>query len=499
MSYELRVLLVFVVSALCACAGGQKTSITLLQLNDVYEITPLNAGKSGGLARVATMLKRLEVENPHTYGVFAGDLLSPSAMGSSRLNGEPLAGKQMIALFNHIGWDYITFGNHEFDIGREALLKRLAESRSVFFSSNVLDAKTGKPFANSQTTVLFEVDGIKLGLVGITLPELKKPFVQIEPPLQAAEKAIAELKSRQADLIVLVTHQDLRSDIQFAEKLDGIDLIVGGHEHENMHLFRGKHLVPIAKADANAKSVFVHRISIDKESGNKKIDSELVFLDENIPLDGETVSEVKKWQERVFDLFRQQGFEPERVICHIHEPLDGQEASVRSRPTALTDLIAKAYLNAYPEADVSLYNSGSIRIDDILQPGAITEYDIIKTLPFSDELRLVQMPGRLLKKALDEGLTLQGKGSFLHYANIGRVDGQWQVVGKPLDLKADYKVAIAGFLIEKGDIGLKFLTRDHSPEIKLLSDEKKNTQKLLIKELSLIDGTEDRCQRIEDR
>ena len=64
------------------------TKITLLQMNDVYEITPVNNGKLGGLARVATLRKQLLKENPNTYTLLAGDLFSPSALGTAKVNGE---------------------------------------------------------------------------------------------------------------------------------------------------------------------------------------------------------------------------------------------------------------------------------------------------------------------------------------------------------------------------------------------------------------------------
>lgn len=477
-----NILLICFALILSACSSP-KTSITLLQLNDVYEISPLNGGKTGGVARIATLLQQLRKANPNTYGILAGDLLSPSAIGTSIQNGEPLAGKQMIALFNHLKWDYATFGNHEFDIGKTALLKRLAESDTVFFSSNVLDSETGKPLLNSQKTVVFEVDGVKVGLIGVTLSELKQKFIQISDPLIATQQAIQKLKQQQVELIILVTHQDLESDIQFAEKLDDVDLIIGGHEHENIYLRRGKNLVPIAKADANAKSAFIHQISVDKHNGSKQIESKLLFLDETIALDTETEKLVQQWQQQAFNLFKAQGFEPERIIAQIKEPLDGQEASIRNKTTALTDLIANAYLHAYPEADVSLYNGGSIRIDDILPAGAITEYDVIKILPFSGELQLVKMSGEILQKALKAGLNLKGHGGFLHYANIGFDKGQWQVAGKAIELTKDYKVVTVGFLLEKGDAGLEFLKFSETPSIKRLTDVKIDTRKALINEI----------------
>ncbi len=482
-----RLLLITLLLSLSACSTSpQKTTFTLLQLNDVYEISPLNAGKTGGLARVATLQKQLKAANEHTYSVLAGDLLSPSAIGTSIYNGEPLAGKQMIDVFNHIHWDYATFGNHEFDIGKKALLQRLAEAKTVFFSSNVLDSDTKKPLAHSQETVILNVDGVKVGLIGITLPELKPNFVTISDPLAAAQKAIQQLKP-QVDLIVLVTHQDVKDDIAFAEKLQNVDLIIGGHEHENMYLFRGAKLVPITKADANAKSAFIHNISIDKQSGVKSIESKLVFLDESMPLDAETDALVQQWQKQAFDLFRKQGFDPEHVICHTKEALDGLEASVRNKTTALTDLIAKAFLHAYPEADLSLYNGGSIRIDDIIPASAITEYDVIKIMPFGGKLNLVQLSGELVEKALNANQQNQGKGSFLHFANVSRVNGQWLIKQQPIEAKKSYKVAITDFLVEKGDKGLEFLTFNNNSTIKRLDGQPIDVRKALIQELLLLD------------
>lgn len=54
---------------------------TFLQMNDVYELKPLGGGKKGGLARVATIRKLLLQENPNTFTVMCGDVVSPSALG----------------------------------------------------------------------------------------------------------------------------------------------------------------------------------------------------------------------------------------------------------------------------------------------------------------------------------------------------------------------------------------------------------------------------------
>jgi 2',3'-cyclic-nucleotide 2'-phosphodiesterase (5'-nucleotidase family) len=71
---------------------------------------------------------------------------------------------------------------------------------------------------------------------------------------------------------------------------------------------------------------------------------------------------------------------------------------------------------AAPSADVSLFNSGSIRVDDVLQL-PVTQYDIIRALPFGGGIREVDMKGSLLKKILDAGRKTGVTGAFYSIPN----------------------------------------------------------------------------------
>ncbi|HEU5196327.1 MAG TPA: bifunctional metallophosphatase/5'-nucleotidase, partial [Methylomirabilota bacterium] len=81
-----RLVLALVV-LLAACAApprpvglaAPEVRITLLQLNDLYVLEPVDEGRRGGLARLATLVKRIRGENPATLLTLAGDLISPSA------------------------------------------------------------------------------------------------------------------------------------------------------------------------------------------------------------------------------------------------------------------------------------------------------------------------------------------------------------------------------------------------------------------------------------
>ena len=122
--------------------------ITLLQINDVYTLEPVDEGRRGGMARLATLVKRIRRENPATVVVLGGDTLSPSVASTL------LQGRHMIAGFNALGLDLATFGNHEFDFGPTVLAERMRESKFVWLSANVLERGTGRPFGGAQREVM---------------------------------------------------------------------------------------------------------------------------------------------------------------------------------------------------------------------------------------------------------------------------------------------------------------------------------------------------------
>ena len=105
--------ILFFLSALvilsCSSDDG-KISFTLLQLNDVYEISSIQCGKFGGMARVETIHKKLLKENKNTMLVMAGDFLNHSLLGGMKLNGEKIRGKQMIEVMNAMNFDMVAFG-----------------------------------------------------------------------------------------------------------------------------------------------------------------------------------------------------------------------------------------------------------------------------------------------------------------------------------------------------------------------------------------------------
>jgi 5'-nucleotidase len=258
------------------------------------------------------------------------------------------------------------------------------------------------------------------------------------------------------DVLVAVTHQALADDQRLIEEVPGIDLVVGGHEHENLYQRRGPALVPLVKADANARTAWVLRLAYDTTHRRLSIAPELVPLDAGIGSDPVVEGEVNRWLARGFQGFRAQGFDPDRVVARTTVELDGREASVRTRPTTLTALIAQAIRAEDKAADLALYNSGGIRLDDVLPAGDLTQYDIIRVLPFGNRVVSLLVRGDILRRVLAEGERLRGSGGFLQWSGVSREGDVWLVNGRPLEAGRTYRVATIDFLAAGREQGLEF-------------------------------------------
>jgi 2',3'-cyclic-nucleotide 2'-phosphodiesterase (5'-nucleotidase family) len=458
-----------------------KIDITIVQINDVYEIAPLDQGKVGGMARVATIKKEQQVLNPNTYMVIAGDFLSPSVYNSLKYEGKRILGRQMVEVMNRAGVDLAVFGNHEFDIPEADLQSRINESDFKWISSNTFNKKGNDivPFVKQtgagagafpETYILTtkDADGTtaRIGFIGLTLPFNKMPYVTYTDVFATAQKYYDQLKDS-CDAVIAITHQALDDDIKLARQIPGLTLIIGGHEHERHYAKIGN--VVITKADANAKSAYIIKLNINTKSHNLKLKTDIIEINENTAPETATDMVVKKWTDIANKSYASLGFDATKVCLQTGDPLDGREAYIRTNQTNFTKLIVAAMEKASPKADVAFINSGSIRVDDILQM-PVTQYDVIRSLPFGGSIREVDIRGALLTKILDSGRINVGNGGFLQYSPAISTDtktGAWLFKNNLIDAGKVYKIAITDFLLTGGEANMGFLTRDNKDIIKL--------------------------------
>ncbi|OWY24433.1 bifunctional metallophosphatase/5'-nucleotidase [Sphingobacteriales bacterium UPWRP_1] len=485
---QLYLLLFIIVLGLPACKQGktvQKTKddgiieVVFLQMNDVYEVTPLEGGKTAGLARVATVRKNLLQTNPNTFTVLAGDFLSPSLLATVKYEGTRIKGRQMVDVLNTLGLDIVTFGNHEFDIKEDELQSRLNESKFKWVSANVRHKMADQivPFSKridgkeefvpeTLTLDVKDADGTtaKIGMFGVTVPYTKTDYVEYADAFRTAGKAVTDL-SANSDAIVALTHLDVDDDKKLVAQYPKINLLMGGHDHDHMYHKVGESIV--AKADANAKTVYIHRVIINKNTKKVNIISNLMPINDQIPNDSLTNAVAQKWLSVATNSFSQMGFNVNEVITHIDPafPWDGRESTVRHRQCNMGQIIAKSMSAAYPTSDCALLNSGSIRVDDQLG-GDITQFDILRTLPFGGYIVEVEMNGSLLEKILQAGLKNITKGGYLQWDRIQyrQADNRFLVQDKEIDPNRVYHVVLPDFLLTGVETNLDFLKPDN-PEI----------------------------------
>ena len=220
------------------------TIITILHTNDTHsQIDPLpandaNAGK-GGVARRATLVKRVRKENPNTLLVDAGDVLQ----GTPYFNF--YKGEVEYKAMSAIGYDVGTLGNHEFDNGVEALAAALKFANFDIVSANY-DVKGTVLEQRVKRFVVKTVGGIRVGLFGLGVspvalitPDNFKGVTYIDPVVAARDVVNKLREEERCALVVCMSHLGYNADAKsgdsfVASQVDGIDFIASGHTHTFM-------------------------------------------------------------------------------------------------------------------------------------------------------------------------------------------------------------------------------------------------------------------------
>ena len=394
--------------SLAACMGGAPPPIPLnpvrfLLVNDVYAADTIGDGR-GGLARVATVRNRLAAQGPVVF-VLAGDVLSPSMLTKY------YAGRQMVEAFNAAKLNYATFGNHEFDLELDTLVARIKESKFKWISSNcTLADGAAIPMVLPWDTL--RVSGHKVGLFGLTLQGNYPRTIRCANPDSAAQRAVETLTTEGADLIVGITHQSVRADRDLLAREPRIDLLLGGHEHEaHDSTVSGRHVV---KADANGVSAQFVTLWGGKASWRQA--AALVPINQALPPDTAVARVVAEWND---SLKKRLG--PERIVGATTMPIDPSTGLSRKRESVVGDLVSDA-MRSCTGADVALLNSGTLRLDHVIQPGPISNHQLEAIFPFADQTRVVTFPmaGAGLRRLLEHSVStgVLGTGGFLQVSGL---------------------------------------------------------------------------------
>ncbi len=454
---KIRILL-FTILLSVFSVSAQEIRVTILHVNDVYQFMPVDGGKRGGLARLITLRKEFLEKNRNTIFTLGGDTLSPS------VETRTYKGAQMIDAWNAVGIDYAVFGNHEFDIKTAELLQRMKESKFQWLGANVIDTKTGKIFADTPPYVVKNFDGVKVGIIGLLLPETKQTSsmedsLNVADYCTTAQQLVARMRQEEkVNAVIGLTHLFMAQDKKLAQCAE-FDLILGGHEHTLLQ--SSSNGTPIFKMTADARELGKFNLNFDAKT--KKLNS----IDwEVIPVTDQ-IADAPEFAP-VFDKYKDLLQKLAEPVGKTATELDALSVSNRTKETNIGNFIADTYRKATNSA-IGFVNGGSIRADLTYNPGTLTKRDVLSILPFNNPIVKVELTGKTLKAILEHGVARSGAGEDGEPGRFPQVSGisfkfdttkpagnrvtEIMVGGKRLAETAKYTLATSDFLVSRGGDG----------------------------------------------
>ncbi|MEA2933356.1 MAG: 5-nucleotidase / UDP-sugar diphosphatase [Variibacter sp.] len=454
-------LLAIILTAMAGAASAQsehRAQLTVLLVNDIYLMSDQampDGKRRGGFARLAAVVKAERAKGGHVLFAHAGDTLSPSLMSGMD------QGEHIIALTNMIPPDIFAPGNHEFDFGKDVFLKRMSEARFPLFAAN-LRMPDGTPVANFKDRQIADYSGVRIGLTGATLDTTASMSssgdMRFSNTVESMKQQAELLRREGADFIIAVVHAPRDQDIAMYSA-GTADLLLTGHDHDLFIGYDGRNAV----AESGFDGLYVTAVDLDiivREANGRR---EVVWTPQfrvidtaNVTPDPEVAAVVALYES---ELTR----EMDVPLGTTRVELDSRNAAVRTRSARIGSLFADA-MRIATDADVAVLNGGGIRGGRFYPPGTtITRKDILAELPFGNRTVVVEMSGRDLRRAIENGLSKlpDAEGRFPQVSGIVAIYDatrpvsdrivSMQVGGAPLDEARRYRVAILDFLARGGD------------------------------------------------
>jgi|UniRef100_A0A7V3VUQ4 2',3'-cyclic-nucleotide 2'-phosphodiesterase (5'-nucleotidase family) len=354
--------------------------------------------------------------------------------------------------FNYCGYDLLSPGNHDFDMGIEVLKEFIKSVKAQFICSNIVYENTKTNVEYFRPYTIIEFGELKIGVFALiteymlgmtTLERFKNQSVL--PEIEAARRYVDTLKSKGVDLIFAMTGIGLRHDKRLAENVPGIDVIFGSHSStalEEPYEDSINHTI-ICQNYSHLTSIGFLDLIIDRKTRRiKNYTGELIdLLSDEIELDTVLLNILNKWEQTV-----KEGFD--EVIGYAKNDLT--RAGFEESP--MGNLITDA-MREYFNADIAIHNSGGIRAN--LKKGEITYRDCYYVDALSNTAVLMKMTGEQVIKALEVGVNghhaiFQVSGIRFKYNSKKPINERVIEVnledGTPLDPKKDYLVVTNSFL-----------------------------------------------------
>lgn len=474
--------------------------LTILHTNDVhsrFEQYTLHDGRCprdfdgncfGGLARRSTMIKRTRNESENVILLDAGD----------QYQGTPwffyYKGKAACHFMNHLRYDAMSLGNHEFDNDIEGLIPFLTNVTFPVVCANINSDKVPELNGLIDRSTVLRFGRQRIGVVGYLTKETpalaKTGKLIFEDEVKSVQKEVDRLTEDGVNIIIGLGHAGFVVDKDIATKVKGMDIVIGGHT--NTFLYTGsppsteipEGPYPLVVTQENGEKVLVLeafafgkylgylQATFNDDGKVVKWNGNPILLDKSVEQDSEIEEELSSWSEGVQTSYSS-------VVGSTSVHLDGKFESCRLQECVLGNLITDAMVDHYhgngsgkwTKLRIAVMNGGGIRSS--IAKGNITYGDVLQAMPFGNGIDIVELLGNDLIKVLEfsvadysltkrSGRFLQVSGLIVTYdlrkESLVRVQKVMVVCEKckdrhfdRIDVNTVYQVALPSYLVSGGD------------------------------------------------
>ncbi|MGO9136477.1 MAG: bifunctional metallophosphatase/5'-nucleotidase [Syntrophales bacterium] len=432
--------------------------LTILHVNDTHgRILPYIEESSGekqmvgGAAYLARMIEEERSKNPDGILLLsAGDMFQGTPVSNL------FKGRSVTDVMNYLKFDAMAIGNHEFDWGMGALLHIVASSRFPYLSANIKDERGGylpgvKPY------IIVERKKVKIAIIGITTPEVPRitapgrfKHMTVDRPEDILPGLIKKAKDEGAGIIIVLSHLGIDADKDVAQRIAGINVIVGGHSHtalENPVLVGNTIIV---QAGAYGLYLGVLKLRIDPDTGKiirhtEENELEKVLAGKDRPYDKELARIIHSYYGRIEK-------EYSKVVGETSVPLVRYHQRESNIGNFICDTIRKK-----TGTDMAFINSGAIRNN--IPKGKITLEQVFTLLPFDNNLVTMKLTGKKISQILEQNAKLehgilQVSGMEIRYdlsEPAGSRVREVYVGRRPLEPEKTYTLTTIDYLATGGD------------------------------------------------
>lgn len=464
-------------------------SLTILHINDWHSRIESNnkyestcsaedetEGKCfGGAARLVTAIadRREALKDGNVLLLNGGDNFQGSLFYTT------YKGAVEAEFLNQMEFDAMTVGNHEFDDGEEALVPFLDVIEFPVLSANVAASASSKVGDRIKPSMVIEVGGEKIGIVGAVTndtPDIASPGpnILIADDINTITAEVEKLRAEGINKIIALTHVGYPRDKEMIAKIPGVDVVVGGHSHSLLSNTDDKaegpyptmidnpegYKVPVTQAASYSKYLGEFTVTFDDNGVVKEAKGDPILLDSSITPDEGVLARIEELGAPIEEL-------KTKIVSASTKEIDGSRDTCRAGECEMGNLVADAMLDRVGDQGVTIaiQNGGGLRAS--IDSGELTMGEVLTVLPFQNTLATFELKGSDVVAALENGVSQieEGAGRFaqvsgLRYTFDKTAEPGSRIVSveikkgdgfEPIDPEAVYSVATNNYMRGGGD------------------------------------------------